>query len=252
LSAAEKIIQTLDVPSKQIQIEATIFELEKSYLDQFGIDLSISSPRVKFGSATRLVNWNPSRNGQAADLIDSASSAPANMASLLTYGATELLARIRALQSQGVARIISTPSILTLENMEASIESSDVIYAKVYGYQNGQIKQIEEGVKLFARGVILDGNRGINLSIRIEDAVAKDMQVDGIPVFHINNINTQAVVPEGMSMVIGGLNVEQKSNSSAGVPLLRDMPVLRYLFSGSTEQTRETVRMVLVEPKVLR
>jgi len=251
LRMAEKIIRTLDVPSQQIQIEATIFELEKSYLDQFGIDLGFGSRNVKIGSATRLVDWSPSSGAQVADLISVGSSVAGNMTGLLTYGANQLLARIRALQSQGVARIVSTPSILTTENMEASIESSDVMYAKIYGYQSGQIQQIEGGMKLFVRGVILDDSRGINLSIRIEDAVARDAQVDGIPTFRVNNITTQAVVPEGMSIVIGGLNVEEKSKSASGVPGLRDIPLLGRLFSGSTDQIKEKVRMVLVEPRIL-
>ena len=140
-----------------------------------------------------------------------------------TLGRAELnsfIVRLSALQTEGKSRILSRPSVLTLDNHEALFQNNQTFYVRLGAPDDGSqsaavdLVPISYGVLLKVRPhVIYDGDeRKVQLAVHIEDGrrleAAND--VGGLPQVAQNIIQTQAVIREGQSLLIGGYNVRER------------------------------------------
>jgi type III secretion protein C len=90
----------------------------------------------------------------------------------------------------------------------------------------------------------------VKLSIQIEDGEIIDQQVDNIPIVKKSVINTQAVVGEEESLLIGGYFKERNAKTRQTVPCLGEVPLLGWLFSRQSTQGEETERLFLITPTI--
>lgn len=92
----------------------------------------------------------------------------------------------------------------------------------------------------------------INLSLHLEDgAQISDGDIDGVPSIRKTEISTLATVKQGQSLLIGGVYRDEISNKLRKVPLLGDIPYLGALFRSTENTTRRTVRMFIIEPRIV-
>lgn len=242
----DELVRQLDQPSPLVEIEATVIDLSSGESSSLGLDytalLSSRSERV------------------TAPLIsvtgDALAAGTAPLASIV-LGANRafLLARINALATDGKASINLRPRVVTLDNVEAVLQSTREFYVRVTGQYAGDLFKVEAGLTLrVTPSVVIDGaSVQYKLLVRIDDgSVSTSSLVDGLPSVSRSSISASVTIGEGESLFIGGLISETSSAGSAGVPFLSKVPVLGALFGTRSSEVRKSERMFLITPKLVR
>ncbi len=233
----EQLIAALDVEPQTLEIEATIIDVNTDRLRDLG------------------VNWRWNNAGFGLQVGDGATSAlpkAGGVASAVLGSIGQFVSRINALQSEGAARVVSSPQVVTLSNVEAVFDNSSTFFVRVAGREQVDLFNVSAGTSLRVTPHVFrdkDSTR-IKLMVNIEDGNLSNRQVDQIPVVERSTINTQALIIEGESLLIGGLTRDATSSSVDKVPGLGDVPVLGHLFKNRSNSSARIERMFLITPRL--
>lgn len=251
LEQYEQLIAALDVEPQALEIEATIIDLNTERLRELGINW-----RYNRGGTSLLFG-----RGDASDLALSPStpvgdvtpSGKGGFISAVLGGANEFIARINALQTQGAAKVVSSPQVLTLSNVEAVFDNSSTFYVRVAGRDDVDLFNVSAGTTLRVTPHVFkdNGQVRIKMLVSIEDgALSSTRTVDTLPVVNRSAINTQAMIFEGESLLVGGITRESTADDQTKVPLLGDIPLLGALFRSSGQSNARVERLFLIQPRL--
>ena len=265
----DNVIDKLDIRRAQVHVEAIIVEMTERRAKELGMQWLFGS---KDGSSITPVggtNFNNLGNGintaGAAALADTASLAGimSNVEGLsLGLGRFDssgfnFAALIKALETDTDSNILSTPSLMTMDNVEASIlvgQEVPVVTGSVAGDNNSNpfqtISREEVGVKLKITPQVNDGSA---VQLKIEQEVSSVTGTNSSDfITNKREINTTVLIDDGATIVLGGLIDDDVQESSSKVPLLGDIPYLGRLFrSDSTKILRRNL-MVFIRPTIIR
>ena len=257
MAAYEGLIRAIDVEPQLVEIEATIIDINTTKLRQLGIDFRFSSGGFGAlfgrGDATDLQllpNGAISRRDQANGI---APTARGLALSTVIGGEREFLSRINALESKGAARVVSRPQVMTLSNVEAVFDRTRTFYVRVAGRQNVDLFNVTAGTTLRVNPSVFrdQGQTRIRVLIGIEDGSLSGDVVDQIPIVDRASVNTQALILEGESLLLGGLTSDIDSNTVDKIPLLGDIPVLGNLFKKQSKSRGRVERLFLITPRLV-
>ena len=247
----EQLIAALDVEPQPLEIEATIIDIDTDKARELGINWRATRGRYSllFGNGT---NSDLSLNGATTVPADITPIGKGGFVSAVLGGANELALRITALQEQGAAKIVSSPQVLTLSNVEAVLDTSKTFYVRVAGREQVDLFSVSAGTTLRVTPHVFKDRDEVRIKmlISIEDGSISQQQVDAIPVVDRASISTQALIFEGESLLIGGLTRESTSSGVTKVPFLGDIPFLGALFKRTSDSSRRTERMFLIAPRL--
>lgn len=261
LEEVRAFIAKIDIPVRQVLIEARIVEANDDFSRNLGVKLGFASQRSGAGygnSYTNVVSpvtqdatWD---NGPAVSLPAAAINTinPASVAvSLFNAGAGRFLAlELSALEADGKGKIISSPRVVTANNVKALIEQgTEFPYQQSTSSGATAVSFKKANLKLEVTPQITpEGN------VMLEVDVNKDSPGIQTPVgFAIDtkHVQTQVLVENGGTVVIGGIYQQTLKNNSNKVPLLGDIPVLGYLFRDNSKQDDRTELLVFLTPRIL-
>jgi len=242
------LIQALDVEPQALEIEATVIDINTDRLRELGINWRWSG-----GGGSELLFGR----GTASDLAlrgdrDVTPSGRGGFVSAVLGNRNQFVARINALQGSGAAKVVSSPQVMTLSNVEAVFDSSSTFYVRVAGREQVDLFNITAGTSLRVMPhVFVDKERTrIKLLVQVEDGSVTPNQVDQIPVVERATIQTQALIGEGESLLIGGMVRDSSSSGQDKVPLLGDLPLLGHLFRSQSDKGSRVERMFLITPRL--
>ncbi|HIV66970.1 MAG TPA: EscC/YscC/HrcC family type III secretion system outer membrane ring protein, partial [Candidatus Mailhella excrementigallinarum] len=191
-----------------------------------------------------------------------ASDGGLSFSTLYSHGTDYFLARVNALEEDGQARVLGKPSVLTMDNVQATLENTSTYYIPVQGYESSDLFKIDSGTVLKVTPHIIPsengGPEGIKLMVSVQDDRddgSNSFSVDsskGLSPIKQTKINTQAIVAEGQSLLIGGYYYETQSDSESGVPGLKNIPLLGGLFSSTGKKHQRMERLILITPRIVR
>ncbi|MBF0117384.1 MAG: type IV pilus secretin PilQ [Desulfobacterales bacterium] len=268
------IIQELDRPTPQILIEAHVVEATKETARELGIQWGglykgygggarqwiTPAATTGLGGTTFLDNdtgANPPVGmftGSGSGLGPAAASAAIGLNYVYEkIGQSMLITQLTALQKDGKANILSSPSITTLDNQKASIESGkDVPYQTV---ENGEVKITyrKAVVKLEVIPHVIDGKSlKMDIITHKDELSATGEAVQGNPVILTKRAETKVLLLDGQTTVIGGLTKETGSDSKTGVPLLQEIPLIGHLFKGTNKKKTMEELLIFITPHILK
>jgi type III secretion protein C len=235
LGRYEQLIAALDVEPQSLEIEATIIDVNTDRLRELGVD------------------WRWNNAGNSAGFGGSVPvSGQGAVASIVLGSAGQFIARIRALQAEGAARVVSSPQVVTLSNVEALFDNTSTFFVRVAGREQVDLFNVSAGTTLrVTPHVFRDSEQTrIKLLVNVEDGALSGRQVDQIPIVERSTINTQALINEGESLLIGGMVRDSVSSSVDKVPGLGDVPVVGNLFKNRTNTSARIERMFLITPRL--
>jgi type III secretion protein C len=250
LAQYEQLISSLDVEPQPLEIEATIIDINTDRMRELGVNWRLSRGRgsLLLGDGTaddvRLDGTLP------ADLITPFGRG--GFLSAVLGGRNELAVRLKALQEQGAAKIVSSPQVLTLSNVEAVFDTSRTFYVRVAGREEVDLFSVSAGTTLRVTPHVFKDNNDVRIKmlVSIDDGTISSQQsVDQIPVVDRATINTQALIFEGESLLVGGLTRTSSSNGVTKIPLLGDIPLLGALFRTTRDDEARTERLFLIVPR---
>ena len=266
------VIEKLDRPTAQILIEAHIVETTSAT----GRELGIQWGGLAHGTSNDNNHWLGS-GGDTYDgsLFDPTTGDPVthlpgigNMFNFpaalegttgmtLGYmfeniGRTLLTVQLTALQEEGKLNILSSPSITTLENQMAFIESGEKVPIQTVEDGEVNIKYEDAVLRLEVTPHVIDKNFLKLQIITNKDELDFTRTVAGNPTIITKKAETTVMLSHGQTTVIGGLNKERVSETEAGVPFLKDIPGLGWLFRsrGSTNAMEEV--LIFITPYILK
>lgn len=241
-----QLIDQLDVPSTLIEIEAMIVDVNAEVVDELGVTWGARSGDTLFGQGN--LGLSPS-GGLPID----AGAGPIPGMIGLSVG-NSLVARLRAMEGEGDAQILSQPSILTADNLGSMIDLSETFYIQTRGERVAEVTPVTVGTSLRVTPRYIRGSNEaqVELAIDIEDGRIQDeRQIDNLPTVRKSNISTLAVVSDGQTLLIGGYNSSHESERIDKVPLLGDIPGLGVLFSNRSRSWQRRERLFLIRPRIV-
>lgn len=227
----KQLVSLLDKPKRHIELSVWIIDIDKSVVNQLGI------------------NWGAySSQGDLSINLNSSSQST-------TLNGNHFLASIFALVQNKQANIVSRPLILTQENIPAVFDNSRTFYTKLIGERTSDLNSITYGTSVSVLPRFTKTHE-IELMLNIEDGNSVgDSTVDeysSLPIVGKTNISTIARVPEGKSLLIGGYSKDEVSTREERIPILGDIPLLGRLFRYENKNNSKSVRMFLIQPKEIK
>jgi general secretion pathway protein D len=252
------IIAKLDVVLAQVLIEALVLEVGLNESEEYGISYLQRAKKLGGGGqgAGALINRTPS--GRFSDVTSLSTNLFGGFSYFATWGDFDIA--LKAAASDGRVSVLSRPRIQTSHAEEANLFVGETRpyptssqFGSIYG-NYASIQQLQIGITLSVRPLInADGLVVMDIRQKIQD-VGEDVQIQGVgavPSTIDREANAKVSVRDGETIVLGGLISHSRSKSKQGVPLLKDIPVLGWLFRSSDESSRRRELMVFIRPTVL-
>jgi len=277
MMALEDVISNLDIKRAQVLVEAIIVEISDTLAKELGVQILFSGE----GSNTPIIsqrfgNPNPDLTaivgGEVYNTTSGSSSLPAAAQSLLTLDGfaagvgkykkdkESFAAILNVLRKDTDSNVLSTPSILTMDNEESSIivgQEIPITTGESLGTDNSNpfrtVSREEVGVKLLVKPQINEGN-SIRLDIEQEVSSVYGPLLIGASEIATNKreIKTVVMVEDTEIVVLGGLISDDVQESERKVPLLGDIPLLGRLFKSTTTSRSKKNLVVFLKPTIVR
>jgi type IV pilus assembly protein PilQ len=287
-------VHNLDVRTPQVGIKAKIIFVNRTNIEDIGLSYDLGTGTQQFfsqlvqrtdpstlkpidtngdgvpdalGGGTPFQGDRISLGGNALSAIANANSRVTNPALSVVFstalGKFQLTSFLDALQEVRLADLQAEPSIVTLDNRQASIQVGQEIPIRVLdantanagGATGNQVPRATVALKQV--GIILTvtphitNNRQILLILHAENSDAELASSDVGFIFGKQAGDTQLLVNDGETAVIGGLTVTQTSNSKSGIPLLVDLPIIGRLFGETRTDDEKRDLLILVTPHII-
>ena len=271
LADIRRLVQTLDVPVKQVLIEARIVIVTDTFERDLGARFGISTAQQGAGNLLAV-----SGNGIGANQIVNAGkgSLPAttlnnryqvntpaantngSIGISLLNGSYIIDLELSAAQNEGKSETISTPRVITANQKQATIMQGVEIPYQESASSGATTTQFKLAVlKLKVTPLITPDNRVIlDLDVS-DDSVGQQVTSatgGSVPSIDTRQILTQVLVNDGQTVVLGGILDTKKSRNANKVPFLADIPVLGYFFRSTADINNKTELLIFITPKILR
>ncbi|CCG86224.1 type III secretion system outer membrane ring subunit SctC [Erwinia piriflorinigrans] len=232
VSFVEDLVSAIDIPKQQIQLSLWIIDVSKNDINELGVRWQ-GSAKIGNGGITF------------------------NTSSLTQENSIHFLADVSALAQKGSAQVVSRPEILTQENVPALFDNNSSFYAKMIGERTSSLEKITYGTMISVLPRLDQYQREIEMILNIQDGgLPLDLNgstenIDNLPMINNTQISTEARVPVGYSLLVGGYSRNQDEQHNIGIPLLRDIPYLGKLFDYSYISDKKMVRLFLIQPRLM-
>jgi type IV pilus assembly protein PilQ len=275
LADIRRLVQTLDVPVKQVLIEARIVIVSDTFERDLGARFGVNSASALTGAGSLLA---VSGNGAGANSILGTGLGSASLSATtldnryqvntpaantngsigvsLLGGSYLVDLELSAAQNEGKSETISSPRVITANQKQATISQGVEIPYQESASSGATTTQFKDAVlKLKVTPLITPDNRVIlDLDVS-DDAVGQQVTSatgGSVPSIDTREIITQVLVNDGQTVVLGGILETTKSKAANKVPFLADIPVLGYLFRSTTDINNKTELLIFITPKILR
>ncbi len=249
----EAVIKQLDVMPLQVLIDATIVEITLTGSLQYGLQWLFSHGE----SATAMTSVST-----ANQVIDAAAAAAAASGGGFAYAlaGNNIKVLVTALAADNKVNVISSPSLMVLNNQEANINVGNKVPVTIGGgivstggtVQAPGVQYMESGVTLKVRPRVNAGGLVI-MDIVQEISTPSSTTVNGQTAtqFAQRKIQSQVAVTDGDTLALGGLINDSRTNGVTGIPYLGQIPWLGLLFSATDKEVQRTELVVLLTPRVV-
>ena len=247
----ERLIRELDVPQKLVEIAVTSVELSKKDALDWQLSLSVKGAHGNHEAAA----------GQNVDnLMTPDALSGAGLAGAYSYIGrhVDVNASIAALKQKGKARSVSRTSIITLNNIAASLTDTRSFQARLVGEKVANLQSVSAGTTLKVKPRIAEPPAGstnvqrqVWLSLELQDGGFDAIAVDNMPMTSATTLQTIAAVYERDSLLLAGYFHDVEEDGGWGIPYLRDIPLIGWIFGGASRVKETVQRLFILTPHVV-
>ncbi|MBW2022323.1 MAG: type II secretion system secretin GspD [Deltaproteobacteria bacterium] len=249
----KKVLEKLDNVPRQVLIDVLVAEISLTGSLKYGIEWFLQGHRANY-----------TIQGALDNKVKRPINTPLGSSTGFSLGVYDPISFMRglitALGSESNVNILSSPSILAIDNKESIIEVGEEV-PTVTGQTTSATSgtTITNTIQYRSTGIILKVTPHINSSGLVKMEVSQEVSEKGefntalsSYTFLNRKANTTLVAEDGQTIVIGGLMKSNKSVSQAGIPWLRRIPILGYLFGGYEKEAKKSELMILITPHVIK
>jgi len=277
LADIRRLVQTLDVPIRQVLIEARIVVVSDTFERDLGAKLGISTVGSA-GANLFSVSGSASSSDSIVQAATSAASGPAAIATSalanryqvnlpatnvngsvgvsLLSGSHLIDLELSAAENEGKSETISSPRVITANQKQATILQGTEIPYQESASSGATTTQFKNAVLSLKVTPLITPDNRVVLDIDVSDdtvgAQVTSATGGSVPSIDTRQIQTQVLVNDGQTVVLGGILETTKSKSADKVPFLADIPVLGNLFKNTININNKTELLIFITPKILR
>ena len=279
MAALESVIARLDIRRAQVLIEAIIVEMEMTEGQELGLQWLFANDSGLYGGNISNSTAQQRRNAELAgallpdngsEVIDTRSVAGAlasTPGATLGWGMVDesltMTVILNALETQGNANILSTPSLLTLDNEEAFITVGQEVPFVTGSYTNTgsangasnpfqTIERQSVGITLKVTPQINEGDSVVLDIVQEVSSISAQILAASDVITNERKIETKVLANDSDILVLGGLVKDDVQDSTQGIPLLSDIPLLGRLFRNDVVSVTKSNLLVFIRPTIIR
>ena len=266
IGVMKQLVDGLDLEVPQVQIEARIVQADTTYSRSLGVQWGIQNLNDIVGGG--VANFRTGNTGAfGAQTSNFLVNLPATVGGLVstpgvgfTIGKADgalLDMRLSAGELLGLSKVIAAPKVTTLDKREAKISQGESIPFQTTSLQGTQTTFVDANLELNVTPQITSRDpkevgKQIMMKVRAtRNAVGARSNPAG-PSIDRREANTQVLIRDGETMVIGGVFIDTQSNSVSGIPYLSRVPVLGWLFKQKTEAVAKQELLIFLTPTIVK
>ena len=269
-----RIVQQIDIPVRQVEIESRIVVANTDFRKQLGVRWGVAALRKSGNDRLEIAGQRTALDSQPGNPIDffgptggtldmnetlavdlGVAQPSGSIALGLLRNNTFLDLELSALQNDGYGEIISQPKVITSDKKKATIKSgTEVPYQQASSAGNTNVQFKDAVLKLEVTPLITPDNRIVMTLTVAQDSIGKFVPTgDGgqVPTIDTTSVETEALVGDGQTLVLGGIFKMESLDSVEKVPVLGDLPGVGRLFRNTSKtQTKQEI-LIFITPKIL-
>jgi type IV pilus assembly protein PilQ len=263
LDIIDAVVREIDVRTKQVLIEAFVVEADKTFNKGLGSRIAAMTKKgtagqpgstvISGGIGGAATTPGSIALGTAAGTVSNQgviNTATSGIGIIKTFGTAALKVELEALESLGSSRIVSAPSVFTLNNQEARIvQGTEIPYTvEVDGQATIEFKEVALSL-VVTPSIIGDGNVLLDILVS-NDSPDTTLETDE-PAIKTNEIDTKLLITDGDIVVIGGIKIDRESSVSNRTPGLSKVPVVGNLFKNNNKEDELDEMLIFIAPRVV-
>lgn len=270
---ATALVKAIDTQTPQVMIEAKIVEARLDFLRALGSAWSVgvqpytnafdSSSAVATNrniggfdlapTGSSVLGSNPNMNNIAvANPITETATGLMNLGGFLLNDRFNLDVQLQAAESNGDGKVISSPRVVTLDNRKASIEQGVSIPFQTFENGDAKLEFVDAVLRLDVTPHIT-ADKSIIMNLKVQRNAPDDSipTPTGSPAIDKNEAETETLVKDGQTLVIGGIYVVNQTDNTRGVPYLNRIPILGNIFKNHEVHNQRNELLVFVTPRIV-
>jgi general secretion pathway protein D len=254
-----RLLQQLDVPPRQVLIEAKIYSVDLSGDFRWGVDAFLQ----RRGGGAGAITGAP-EGASRTTLANSVGGLAQLSTGILVGHSRELLAIVQAAETHSKAKVIQAPSIIATDSVPASLNVGEDVptltsQAVANGVQQGGNSLFANSIGSRSTGVSLNITPYVNASGIVTMTINQNVSAPqptttssiSSPSFATKNVQTQVTVQDGDTIALAGIISESETYGSAGIPFLSRIPVVGAAFGNKTVSKARTELIIFITPRVI-
>lgn len=261
LEEVRKLIKQVDVPVRQVMIEARVVEASDTFTRNLGVKLGYNTVTGAAAGANGFsIGGNTpaaTRGTIAGSNVNLPAPLPTGTFSMILFNAAAtkfLNLELTAAETDGKSKTISSPRVVTADKVEANIEQgTEVPYlqASSSGAANVAFKKAVLSLKVTPQ-ITPDDNVMMKVNVAKDSVDAAGAVAGGAPSIKTNKVDTEVLVENGGTVVIGGVYIQDQGDTVNKVPVLGDVPILGGLFRNNALRDNKTELLIFLSPKIMK
>ncbi|MDO8293634.1 MAG: type IV pilus secretin PilQ [Gallionella sp.] len=256
LEEVRKIIKQIDVPVRQVLIEARFVSAGDSFNRTLGGKLGYTGPAVGAGAGFAVGGNTPTATrgviGGNVNLPGAASGMGGLTLSLFNPLATKVLTlELTASELDGKTKNIASPRVVTKDKVAATISAGTQIPYQAATSSGATSVSFKDATLSLSVTPQITPDDHINMQVTANQDTVGTIY-SGVPSINTKKVNTEVLVENGGTVVIGGVFTQDISNSTQKVPLLGDVPVVGWLFKNNVKTDDKSELLIFITPKIMK
>ncbi len=241
IPTVERFISELDRPARQIKISAQLLEIYTTDLEELGVSWDVSGTYTAESGRSY---------PQSANLVDRVSDYAGQYRVMALQSGWSAEAVVKSIVNSGKGKVIAHPEITTIDNKQAKIQMGQKIPVKQFDESGNVVIVFEEVGTILRVTPHITAENQILMHL-IPERSTYTFDPNGV-IINTSNAETNVIVENGQTAVIGGLTTQDEVEGVVGIPVLKDIPVLGFLFKYTNKRMETRDLVIFVTPTIIQ
>ena len=249
-----KLIGYLDVPAQQIIIEARLVNMNQEAARDLGLRLGLISPNppsTQLPSETSGLLSGPRLGLDLAARTLESAAATLGFTQAIILSQRVLDFELSALESQGKAKVIASPRLITSNQIPAVIEAGEDIPYQEFSMNGNTSIAFKKAVLRLQVVPQITAKHELMMALVINQDADSGKRVQGVPIIATKSIETRILVKHGQTVVLGGIYQEDRNRQTDQIPFLGDLPWIGDLFQRHHMRIRHEALLIFITPRII-